>query len=62
MYYLDENIKNLSRIFDQNSRKEYLRLDLNENPGGLPDEFIKRVLSHYTEDLQMPIEHILEAL
>lgn len=45
MYYLDENIKNLNRIFDQNSRKEYLRLDLNENPGGLPQEFIDRVLS-----------------
>lgn len=45
MYYLDENVKNLNRIFDQNSRKEYLRLDLNENPGGLPQDFIDRVLS-----------------
>lgn len=45
MYYLDENIKTLNRIFDQNSRKEYLRLDLNENPGGLPQEFINKVLS-----------------
>lgn len=45
MYYLDENIKNLNRIFDQNSRREYLRLDLNENPGGLPQEFIDKVLS-----------------
>lgn len=45
MYYLDENIKTLNRIFDQNSRREYLRLDLNENPGGLPQEFIDKVLS-----------------
>ena len=45
MYYLNENIKNLYRIFDQNERKDYLRLDLNENPGGLPTEFIKKVLS-----------------
>lgn len=44
MYYIDENIKNLNRIFDQNSRMEYLRLDLNENPGGLPQEFIDKVL------------------
>ncbi len=33
MYYLNNNLKNLVRIFDQNERKNYLRLDLNENPG-----------------------------
>lgn len=48
MYYLNENIKDLVRIFDQNERKGYLRLDLNENPGGLPDEFIKQVLEQVT--------------
>lgn len=48
MYYLDENIKELVRIFDQNERKDYLRLDLNENPGGLPQEFIDSVLSEVT--------------
>lgn len=45
MYYLDSKIENLYRIFDQNARKDYLRLDLNENPGGLPQEFINKVLS-----------------
>lgn len=45
MYYLNENVKNLNRIFDQNERKDYLRLDLNENPGGLPEDFIREVLS-----------------
>ena len=45
MYYLNPNIKNLHRIFDQNERKDYLRLDLNENPGGLPQEVIDEVLS-----------------
>lgn len=45
MYYLDPKIENLYRIFDQNARKDYLRLDLNENPGGLPQEFINGVLS-----------------
>lgn len=44
MYYLDKNIENLYRIFDQNERKGYLRLDLNENPGGLPQEFINETL------------------
>ena len=44
MYYLDKKIENLYRIFDQNERKDYLRLDLNENPGGLPEDFIKGVL------------------
>lgn len=48
MYYLDENIENLVRIFDQNERKDYLRLDLNENPGGLPEEFVKNVLADIT--------------
>lgn len=48
MYYLNENIKDLVRIFDQNERKDYLRLDLNENPGGLPQEFIDSVLSEVT--------------
>lgn len=45
MYYLDNKIEKLFRIFDQNARKDYLRLDLNENPGGLPQEFIDKVLS-----------------
>ena len=44
MYYLDPKVQNLHRIFDQNERKDYLRLDLNENPGGLPQEFINNVL------------------
>ena len=39
VYYLNTYIKDLVRIFDQNERKDYLRLDLNENPGGLPDKF-----------------------
>lgn len=48
MYYLDTKIENLYRIFDQNERKDYLRLDLNENPGGLPQEFINDVLKDIT--------------
>lgn len=48
MYYLDPKIQKLYRIFDQNERKDYLRLDLNENPGGLPEKFIKDVLADVT--------------
>lgn len=48
MFYLNPNIENLYRIFDQNERKDFLRLDLNENPGGLPEEFIKEVLKDVT--------------
>lgn len=48
MYYLNPKVENLYRIFDQNERKDYLRLDLNENPGGLPEEFIKKVLADVT--------------
>ena len=51
MYYLNKRIENLERIFDQNERKEYLRLDLNENPGGLPQEFIDEVLKDVTPQL-----------
>ena len=51
MYYSNPAIENLYRIFDQNERKGYLRLDLNENPGGLPDDFVKEVLSDVTPQL-----------
>lgn len=50
MYYINQNVKNLNRIFDQNSRDGYLRLDLNENPGGLPQKFINEVLSEITPE------------
>lgn len=51
MYYLNSNIEKLHRVFDQNERKDYLRLDLNENPGGLPQEFINLVLDDVTPQL-----------
>ncbi len=51
MYYTDKRIEDLYRIFDQNERKDYLRLDLNENPGGLPKDFISGVLSDVTPQL-----------
>jgi len=48
MYYINPRIEKLYRIFDQNERADYLRLDLNENPGGLPEDLIKSVLSDVT--------------
>ena len=48
MYYVNQNLVDLHRIVYQNNRKEYLRLDLNENPGGLPQEFIDEVLNDIT--------------
>ncbi len=48
MYYLNENIEKLERIFDENERRNCLRLDLNENPGGLPEDFVKAVCKEVT--------------
>ena len=50
MYYTNKEIIDLVRVFDQNERKGFLRLDLNENPGGLPEEFIKKTLEEITPD------------
>ncbi|MBR4531226.1 histidinol-phosphate aminotransferase family protein [bacterium] len=65
MYYLNSKIENLYRIFDQNERKDFLRLDLNENPGGLPEEFVRKVLDGVTPQLvaQYPeTKHFSEVL
>lgn len=69
MYYTNPSLISLNRIFDQNARKDYLRLDLNENPGGLPQDFIDDVLkdinpqfvSQYPETLEFT-EHLAEYL
>ena len=50
MYYASGRLDNLDRVFDQNKRSGYLRLDLNENPGGLPKSFIEEVLSEVSQD------------
>lgn len=51
MYYCDKKIETLVRVFDQNDRSGYLRLDLNENPGGLPDRFVSDVLKNITPQM-----------
>ena len=60
MYFINPRIKNLHRIFDQNERKDYLRLDLNENPGGLPQDFISEVLSDVTPQFVSQYPETLE--
>lgn len=50
MYYVNENIDRLYRIGSMEGRNEYLRLDMNENPEGLPSEFVKKVLGEITSE------------
>ena len=50
MYYVDEHIKNTNRVFPQQGRYEYLRYDMNENPEGLPKEFVDSVLKEITPE------------
>lgn len=51
MYYVNRNIEQLYRTSSANiSRKDYLRLDMNENPEGLPEEFVAKVLSKITPE------------
>lgn len=50
MYYVDEHIKNTNRVFPQQGRYDYLRYDMNENPEGLPKEFVESVLKEITPE------------
>lgn len=50
MFYVNEYVKDLDRIFDQNERKGYLKLDLNEDPLGFTQEFIDEVLAKATPE------------
>jgi len=51
MYHLDGKVENLVRVYDQNARSGYLRLDLNENPGGLPQAFLDEALRGITPEM-----------
>lgn len=48
--YVDENIKNTERVFPQQGRYEYKRYDMNENPEGLPKDFVDSVLKEITPE------------
>lgn len=60
MYYVNENLKELERDFYQDNREDYLRLDLNENPGGLPEEFVSQVLESITPQSLSQYPEMLE--
>lgn len=59
MYYVNPNIKQLYRTGYSESRRGFLRLDMNENPVGLPRAFFKNVIKDITEkDLAMYTETV----
>ena len=49
-YYVDENIKKTNRVFPRQGRYDCLRYDMNENPEGLPKEFVDSVLKEITPE------------
>lgn len=49
--YINPNIESLYRIHSNFSRKDYLRLDMNENPVGLPQVFFDTVMKNITPAL-----------
>lgn len=50
MYYVNENIKNTVRVFPEQGRYGYYRYDMNENPEGLPKDFVDSVLKEITPE------------
>lgn len=52
--YVRNGVKELVRIKSKESRKNFLRLDMNENPEGLPMDFFREVIETVTpEDVAM---------
>ena len=48
--YINPLIKNLERKYPDNNRNNIVRLDMNENPGGLPLEVVESVKSKLTPE------------
>lgn len=48
--YVDSNIKNTVRVFPEQGRYSYHRYDMNENPEGLPRDFVQSVLNEITPE------------
>lgn len=49
-YYVNEDIKKTERVFPEQGRYEYKRYDMNENPEGLPKDFVDSVLKEITPE------------
>ncbi len=50
MYYVDPDIKKTERVFPRQERYGYYRYDMNENPEGLPKDFVDSVLKEITPE------------
>ncbi|MBQ5345078.1 MAG: aminotransferase class I/II-fold pyridoxal phosphate-dependent enzyme, partial [Acidaminococcaceae bacterium] len=48
--FVNENIKRTERVFPMQGRYGYLRYDMNENPEGLPEDFVNSVLKEITPE------------
>lgn len=48
--YVNESIKNTERVFPPQGRYGYLRYDMNENPEGLPLDFVESVKKEITPE------------
>lgn len=49
-YYINHNISGTQRVFPKQGRAEYHRYDANENPEGLPLEFVESVKKEITPE------------
>lgn len=49
-YYVDESIRTTERVFPDQGRYGLLRYDMNENPEGLPQDFVDEVLTELTPE------------
>jgi len=49
-YHVNESVKTCVRVFSEEGRSAYLRMDMNENPEGLPKEFVDSVLKEITPE------------
>lgn len=50
MYYVNESIKDLYRVKFHDERAKVLRLDMNENPEGLPQEVFDKIIAKLTPE------------
>lgn len=49
-YYVDSNVRDTERVFSMQNRYDYMRFDMNENPEGLPVEFVESVKKDITAE------------
>lgn len=50
MYYVNPDIAKAERIFPDQGRAGYMRLDMNENPKGLPEEVVAKIREAVTPE------------